>query len=54
MNNQCGDKRTYHAKCSQIKINKDLKIVKNMSGVMESPITYLILIILIYLFFHKK
>ena len=53
MYGQCKDTRAYNASCSTIKVNKDLKIVKMFSGTMESPITYIILIILISLFFYK-
>ena len=53
MNGQCKDTRAYNASCSKVKENKDLKIVKYIAGTMESPITYIILIILISLFFYK-
>jgi len=53
MNVQCKDTRAYNATCGKVVENKDLKIVKGLSGVMESPLTYIIIIILISLFYYK-
>lgn len=53
MNGQCKDTRAYNASCSKIKEDPNLKIVKGLSGVMESPLTYIIIIILISLFYYK-
>lgn len=53
MNGQCKDTRAYNASCSKIKEDPNLKIVKYVSGVMESPITYILIILMISLFFYK-